>query len=73
MTVIHRGERPEGVSANYDQHLTCADCNHDFLWSAREQDFYREKGFPPPKRCKDCTRARKERRGGRDEGRGGDR
>ena len=52
------------MSANYDQHLTCADCGHDFLWSAREQDFYREKGFQPPKRCKDCARARKEQRKG---------
>ncbi len=61
------------MSGNYDQHLTCADCGHDFVWSAREQDFYREKGFQQPKRCKDCNRARKERQdsgGGR--GRGGD-
>jgi transposase-like protein len=61
------------MSTNYDQHLTCADCNRDFLWSAREQDFYREKGFQPPKRCKDCARARKEQRGGRPEGRDGNR
>jgi hypothetical protein len=60
------------MSASYDQHLTCADCNQDFLWSAREQEFYQEKGFQPPKRCKDCTRARKEQRG-RAEGRGGNR
>ena len=47
------------MSASYDQHLTCADCGHDFVWSAREQEFYREKGFQQPKRCKDCNRARK--------------
>ena len=51
------------MSSTYDQYLTCADCNRDFLWSAREQDFYREKGFQPPKRCKECARARKEQRG----------
>jgi len=63
------------MSGNYDQHLTCADCGHDFVWSAREQEFYREKGFQQPKRCKDCNRARKERqdsggRGGGEDTRG---
>ena len=52
------------MSANQDQYLTCADCGQEFVWSAREQEFYREKGFQQPKRCKDCNRARKERREG---------
>lgn len=60
------------MSGNYDQHLTCADCGHDFVWSAREQEFYREKGFQQPKRCKDCNRARKERQGSGGRGSGGD-
>ena len=50
------------MSDGNDQHLTCADCGQDFVWSAREQEFYREKGFQQPKRCKACNRARKERR-----------
>ena len=60
------------MSTLYDQHLTCADCGHDFVWSAREQDFYREKGFQQPKRCKARARARKdkEQRGAADENRG---
>jgi hypothetical protein len=33
------------VSGHYDQQLTCADSGQDFVWSAREQEFYREKGF----------------------------
>ena len=61
------------MSASNDQRLTCADCGSEFVWSAREQDFYKEKGFQQPKRCKDCARARKEQRGGRTEGRGGNR
>ncbi len=56
-----------------EQRLTCADCGREFTFSAEEQAFFREKGFPPPKRCKDCARARREQRGGRGEGRGGDR
>lgn len=48
------------MSGNYDQHITCIDCGHDFVWNAREQEFYREKNFQQPKRCKPCSRARKE-------------
>lgn len=51
--------------SNYnDQQLTCADCGQDFVWTAGEQEFFHEKGFAnPPKRCKDCRRAKKEQRG----------
>ena len=52
------------------QHLTCADCGREFTFSAEEQAFFREKGFNPPKRCKECRVAKKELRGGdRDGGR----
>ncbi len=51
------------MSTHYDQHLTCADCGHDFVWSAKDQGFYAEKGFQAPRRCKDCRQARKERQG----------
>ncbi len=51
------------MSAHYDQHLTCADCGHDFVWSVKDQEFYAEKGFSAPRRCKDCRQARKERQG----------
>jgi len=52
-----------------EQRLTCADCGREFDFSAEEQRFFREKGFEPPKRCKECRQARKEQRGG---GRGRD-
>ena len=51
------------MSSYTDQHLTCADCGHDFVWTERDQAFFAEKGFEPPRRCKDCRRAKKERRG----------
>lgn len=51
------------MSSYTDQHLTCADCGHDFVWNERDQAFFAEKGFGPPRRCKDCRRAKKERRG----------
>ena len=34
------------MSANCDQRLTCADCGREFVWGAREQDFYKEKAIP---------------------------
>ncbi len=54
-----------------EQRLTCADCGREFAFSAEEQAFFREKGFEPPKRCKDCRQARKEQRGGNERGGGG--
>lgn len=40
-----------------DKKLTCVDCNADFDFTAREQEFYAEKGFEnEPKRCPDCRR-----------------
>jgi len=59
------------VSNYYDQHLTCADCGHDFVWSAKDQEFFAEKGYQQPKRCKDCRQAKKAQRGGDERGEGG--
>jgi hypothetical protein len=47
-----------------EQRLTCADCGREFSFGAEEQRFFREKGFDPPKRCKECRQAKKEQRGG---------
>lgn len=41
-----------------DKTLKCVDCEQDFAFTAREQEFYAEKGFEnEPKRCPDCRRA----------------
>lgn len=37
-----------------DRSLTCVDCGNDFVWTAKDQDFFQRKGFQQPKRCKDC-------------------
>ena len=37
-----------------DQQIQCKDCGADFVWSADEQEFYQQKGFSAPLRCKDC-------------------
>jgi len=52
-----------------DRDLNCADCRQDFVFTAGEQKFFKEKGFTEiPKRCKPCRdakKARREQEGGR--------
>lgn len=37
-----------------DQYITCVDCGSEFEHSERDQEFYTERGFTPPKRCRAC-------------------
>ena len=43
-----------------DETLVCVDCGKEFVFTAGEQAFYKEKGFMnKPKRCKECRNAKK--------------
>ncbi len=43
-----------------DKTLVCKDCGKEFVFSAGEQAFYKEKGFEhEPVRCPECRKARK--------------
>lgn len=42
--------------------LVCQDCGKEFEFTVRDQEFYKEKGFSEPKRCKDCREKRKQER-----------
>lgn len=43
-----------------DKTLTCKDCQAQFTFSTRDQQFYAEKGFEnDPQRCRDCRAQRK--------------
>ena len=45
-----------------DKAISCIDCSKDFIWTAGEQAFFRDKKLQnPPKRCKDCKQAKNER------------
>lgn len=37
-----------------NQTIKCKDCGQEFSWTAEEQEFYQQKGFNAPQRCKDC-------------------
>jgi CxxC-x17-CxxC domain-containing protein len=46
-----------------DKQLQCLDCHKDFTFSAAEQEFYSDRGFPNnPSTCPPCRHARKKTR-----------
>ena len=34
--------------------ILCLACDEWFVFTAKEQRFYAQQGFPPPKRCPNC-------------------
>ncbi len=43
-----------------DKTIKCVDCGTEFVFTARDQAFYAEKGFTnEPKRCKECRNKKK--------------
>ena len=63
------GENPVVPTANVeminevmDRSIRCMDCTEDFVWTAGEQRFFLDKNLQnPPKRCKDCKKAKNRR------------
>ena len=37
-----------------DKQCTCIRCGKTYVFTVREQDYFKEKGFVAPKRCKVC-------------------
>jgi len=48
-----------------DKSVKCVDCNEEFTFTAGEQEFYNERGYTEPKRCKPCRDAKKAQSGNR--------
>lgn len=44
--------------------IKCQDCGKEFVLNESEQEFYKNKNFPEPKRCKTCRKTRKIKREG---------
>lgn len=66
--IIIKGAKRTIISKGYlmytDKTIVCKDCGQEFVFTAREQEFYEEKGFTGgPLRCKSCRAARKEAAG----------
>src|SRR5215831_19979467 len=48
------------MASTEDKSITCVDCGEEFLFTAGEQSFYRERGLTnEPTRCKNCREKRK--------------
>ncbi|HWT73565.1 MAG TPA: zinc-ribbon domain-containing protein [Mobilitalea sp.] len=60
-----------------DKVIVCKDCKAEFVFTEREQEFYKEKGFDnEPVRCPNCRKAKKQQKdngGGFRDNRGGNR
>ena len=39
--------------------IKCKKCENDFVWTIRDQEFYKEKGFRRPAYCKECRKKTK--------------
>lgn len=49
-----------------DKTIVCKDCGNEFIFTVRDQEFYKEQGFAnEPQRCKDCRQKRKSERNNR--------
>jgi len=48
-----------------DKQIQCQDCGKDFTFTQNDQEFYQEKGYTQPKRCKACREKRKQEKGNR--------
>jgi CxxC-x17-CxxC domain-containing protein len=52
----------DSVAVFEDTSIPCIDCGQDFIWTAGEQAFFRDKELKnPPKRCKECKKAKNKR------------
>jgi hypothetical protein len=52
-----------------DKTIKCRECKQDFTFTEGEQDFYAQRDFSEPKRCKPCRDARKAKRQNKTDGR----
>jgi CxxC-x17-CxxC domain-containing protein len=44
--------------------LMCSDCGGEFVFTAGEQQFFQERGYSSPRRCKPCRQAKQNSGGG---------
>ena len=49
-------EKERRANTFEDRTLTCKKCGNEFVWSASEQRFFKERGFFRPSMCKDCKK-----------------
>lgn len=45
-----------------DVNIKCVTCGREFIFTAREQEFFASKGFKEPRHCRECRQKRKQER-----------
>ena len=50
-------EKERRANTFEDKTLTCKKCEKEFVWSASEQKFFKERGFFRPSMCKECRKS----------------
>lgn len=55
-----------GLKEFTDMEIQCRDCNKKFIWSAGEQDYYKQYNLFKPSRCPDCRKKRKSQNNNKD-------
>ncbi len=61
---MHFPSRRDEAMSGSDLLLTCSDCGQEFVFTAGEQQFYQERGYSAPRRCKPCRQAKQNAGGG---------
>ncbi len=61
------GEKPgneeaDSVMEYQDIQLKCVTCGREFIFTAKEQEFFQSKGFREPRHCRECRQRRKQER-----------
>jgi CxxC-x17-CxxC domain-containing protein len=62
-SAVHSLKGDEAMSGS-DLSLTCSDCGQEFGFTAGEQQFFQERGYSSPRRCKPCRQAKQGAGGG---------
>lgn len=44
--------------------LQCVDCKSSFIWTASEQEYFADRNYQQPKRCKMCREMRRKEKEG---------
>lgn len=54
--VVEEKPKEEKKEVLKDITIKCKKCEEDFVWSVKDQEFYKEKGFFKPTICKNCRK-----------------
>lgn len=45
-----------------DKNIECVDCGKPFVFTVRDQEFFKSKSFSEPKRCRPCRDLKKQQK-----------